>query len=92
MQASGRLARIESAKFHVRSGVMVTQVRPGLLFDDTQIPVGSIITSINKQPVNNSDDISNAIANMRNGNLIIQAIILTEPHLTTCFSKVADDN
>jgi S1-C subfamily serine protease len=42
-----------------------------LLFDDTQIPVGSIITNINKQPVNNTDDVSRAIANMKNGNLII---------------------
>jgi S1-C subfamily serine protease len=65
------LSAEQKAKFHVRSGVVVTQVRPGLLFDDTQIPVGSIITSINKQPVNNADDISKAITNMRNGNLII---------------------
>ena len=61
----------QKAKFHISSGVMVTQVRPGLLFDDTQIPVGSIITNINKQPVNNTDDVSRAIANMKNGNLII---------------------
>ena len=65
------LSSAEKAKYHVRSGVVVTQVRPGLLFDDTQIPVGSIITSINRKPVNNSDDISNAITSMRNGNLII---------------------
>ncbi|MBV8391098.1 MAG: Do family serine endopeptidase [Mucilaginibacter sp.] len=65
------LTPAEKAKYHVRSGVIVTQVRPGLLFDDTQIPVGSIITSINKQPVNNSDDISRAITSMHNGNLII---------------------
>jgi len=51
--------------------VMVTQVRPGLLFDDTQIPVGSVITSINKQPVNSTEDISRAITNLKNGNLII---------------------
>jgi Do/DeqQ family serine protease len=61
----------QKARFHVHSGVVVTQVRPGLLFDDTQIPVGSIITNINKQPVNNADDISNAITNIKNGNLII---------------------
>jgi len=65
------LTQAQKAKFHVNSGVMVTQVRPGLLFDDTQIPVGSVITSINKQPVNNSDDISEAITKLRNGNLII---------------------
>jgi serine protease Do len=61
----------QKGRYHVRSGVVVTQVRPGLLFDDTQIPVGSIITSINKQPVNNSDDITRAITSMKNGNLII---------------------
>ncbi|MDB5023836.1 MAG: Do family serine endopeptidase [Mucilaginibacter sp.] len=65
------LSAEQKAKFHVRSGVIVTQVRPGLLFDDTQIPVGSIITGINKQPVNNADDISKAITSMKNGNLII---------------------
>jgi serine protease Do len=65
------LSQAEKAKYHVHAGVMVTQVRPGLLFDDTQIPVGSVITSINKQPVNNTDDISKAITSMRNGNLII---------------------
>lgn len=61
----------QKAKYHVNSGVVVTQVRPGLLFDDTQIPVGSIITSINKQPVNTSDDISKALANSKKGTLLI---------------------
>jgi serine protease Do len=65
------LSPAQKAKLHIQSGVMVTQVRPGLLFDDTQIPVGSVITSINKQPVNSSDDISKAITNIKNGNLII---------------------
>ncbi|MGZ3766053.1 MAG: trypsin-like peptidase domain-containing protein [Mucilaginibacter sp.] len=65
------LTPAQKAKYHVHSGVVVTQVRPGLLFDDTQIPVGSIITSINKQPVNTSDDISRALTGMKNGNLII---------------------
>lgn len=65
------LSADEKSKFHVNHGVIVTQVRPGLLFDDTQIPVGSVITSINKQAVNNTDDIGNAIANGKNGSLII---------------------
>ncbi|MFI5160305.1 MAG: trypsin-like peptidase domain-containing protein [Sphingobacteriales bacterium] len=65
------LTPAEKSKFRVNHGVVVTQVRPGLLFDDTQIPVGSIITNINKQPVNNADDVSGAIANMKNGNLVI---------------------
>jgi Do/DeqQ family serine protease len=65
------LTQAQKAKFHVNSGVVVTQVRPGLLFDDTQIPVGSVITSINKQPVNSTEDISRAITSLKNGNLII---------------------
>jgi S1-C subfamily serine protease len=65
------LSASEKSKFHVSHGVLVTQVRPGLLFDDTQIPVGSVITSINKQAVNNTDDISSAIANGKNGSLVI---------------------
>jgi Do/DeqQ family serine protease len=65
------LTSAQKTKFRVNSGVVVTQVRPGLLFDDTQIPVGSVITSINKTPVNSTDDISKAITNLKNGNLII---------------------
>ncbi len=65
------LTQAQKSKFHVDHGVVVTQVRQGLLFDETQIPVGSIITNINRQPVNNSDDISKAITNMRNGTLVI---------------------
>jgi VCBS repeat-containing protein len=69
------LTSAEKAKFHVTHGVMVTQVRPGLLFDETQIPVGSVITAINKQAVNNTDDISNAIANSKNGMLSISGVL-----------------
>jgi len=65
------LTPAQKAKYHVNSGVVVTQVRPGLLFDDTQIPVGSIITSINKQPVNSTEDISKALANSKKGMLLI---------------------
>jgi S1-C subfamily serine protease len=50
---------------------MVTQVRPGGIFDDTEIPVGSIITSINKQPINSIADMDKVITNLRNGRLII---------------------
>jgi len=69
------LTSAEKAKFHVTHGVMVTQVRPGLLFDETQIPVGSVITAINKQPVNSTDDISNAIAHSANGGLSISGVL-----------------
>ncbi|MDB5003417.1 MAG: Do family serine endopeptidase [Mucilaginibacter sp.] len=65
------LTSAEKAKFHVNSGVKVTQVRPGRVFDNFEIPVGSIITSINKSPINSVADIDKAITNLRNGNLVI---------------------
>ncbi|RYU89293.1 Do family serine endopeptidase [Mucilaginibacter terrigena] len=61
----------QKAKFHVNSGVLVTQVRPGGIFDDTEIPVGSVITSINKQPINSVADMDKVITALRNGRLII---------------------
>ena len=61
----------QKTKFHVNSGVVVTQVRPGGIFDDTEIPVGSIITSINKQPINSVADMDKAITSLKNGRLII---------------------
>jgi Do/DeqQ family serine protease len=65
------LTPAEKASHHVRSGVVVTQVRPGRVFDNFEVPVGSIITSINKQPINSVGDIDSAITNLKNGNLII---------------------
>ena len=61
----------QKAKFHINSGVVVTQVRPGRLFDDTEIPVGSVITNINRHPISTVADMDNAITNTRNGVLVI---------------------
>jgi serine protease Do len=61
----------QKAKFGVTHGVIVTQVRPGRLFDDTEIPVGSVITGINKHPISSIADMDNAITNTRNGVLVI---------------------
>jgi serine protease Do len=65
------LTQAQKSKFRVNSGVLVTQVRPGGIFDDTEIPVGSVITSINKQPINSIADMDKVITNLKNGRLII---------------------
>ena len=65
------LTQEQKARYHVSNGVVVTQVRPGHMFDSFEVPVGSVITSINKQPINNTADIDRVITNLRNGNLII---------------------
>lgn len=68
------LSAQQKSKFHVQSGVVVTQVRSGGLFDDTEIPVGSVITSINKIPINGTADIDKAITNIRNGMVVITGV------------------
>lgn len=65
------ISAAQKAKFHVNNGVVVSQVRPGGIFDDFEIPVGSVITSINRQPVNSVDDMDKVITNLRNGRMII---------------------
>jgi len=61
----------QKAKFRVSSGVTVTQVRSGGWFEQTEIPTGSIITSINRQPINSVADIDKAITNTKDGMLAI---------------------
>jgi len=51
--------------------VVVTQVREGGLFDYTEVPVGSVITEINKQPIASSSDIDRALTNLPHGVLTI---------------------
>ena len=61
----------QKAKFHVNAGVVVTQVRDGGLFDYTEVPVGSVITEINRHPIATTADIDRALTNLRNGVLTI---------------------
>jgi serine protease Do len=61
----------QKAKFHVHNGVIVTQVREGGMFDNFDVQVGSVITSINKQPINSVADIDKAITDLKNGQVII---------------------
>lgn len=65
------LSQGQKAKFRVNGGVVVTQVRDGGIFDQADIPSGTVITSINKEPINSVADIDKAITNLRNGMLNI---------------------
>ncbi|WP_158825637.1 Do family serine endopeptidase [Mucilaginibacter lacusdianchii] len=66
------LTQAQKSKFHIPSGVVVTQVRQGGLFENYDIPVGSVITSINKQPINGVADIDKAIPNLKRGQIVIE--------------------
>jgi serine protease Do len=60
------LSQSQKAKFHVGSGVVVTQVREGGIIDEAELPNGTIITTINKMPINNTNDIDKAVTNLKN--------------------------
>jgi len=61
----------QKAKFHVNAGILVTQVREEGLFDYTDVPVGSVITEINRQPIASVADLDRALGNLKNGILTI---------------------
>ncbi|MDP9081951.1 MAG: Do family serine endopeptidase [Bacteroidota bacterium] len=64
------LSPAEKAKFRTHSGVMVAQVREGGVFDNAEIPIGSVITSVNKQPINSTDDIDKVLSNMNTSTVV----------------------
>ena len=51
----------------ITSGVVVTQVHQGGLFDYFNVQRGLVITQINGKPVNNADDIESALADSKRG-------------------------
>jgi len=61
------LTQAQKTRLRITGGVVVTQVRPGGIFDEGYIERGTIITSINKQPINNVADIDKAITNLKDG-------------------------
>ncbi|GAB2984895.1 trypsin-like peptidase domain-containing protein [Mucilaginibacter puniceus] len=61
------LTQTQKSRLRVRGGVVVSQVRPGGIFDELYIERGTIITSINRQPINSTADIDKAITNLKNG-------------------------
>ncbi len=61
-------------KFGISSGVKVTSVAKGKLMDYYDIPQGIIITNVNGKPVNNVDDVENALAEGRNNMVAISGV------------------
>lgn len=61
-------------KYHVSQGVIVTNVRPGGFFDQLELPVGTIILSVNGQTVKNGQEVNDALSASRNNLASINAI------------------
>jgi serine protease Do len=61
----------EKAKYKATSGVVVTHVEPGKLFDYFDVTKGLLITTINGKPVNSAADVEKALATSGNGKTTI---------------------
>lgn len=64
------LSPAEKAKFHVNAGVVITQVRDGGVFDVAEVPVGSVITAINRRPVASVDDFDRVLSNISGSTIV----------------------
>jgi serine protease Do len=61
-------------KYGVKSGVVVTGIEQGKLFDSWEIPKGVLITSVNGKPVNSGKDVETALPATRNGMTSISGV------------------
>ncbi len=69
------LTEAEKDKHNFRTGVMVTGVTRGGMFEDAGIVAGSIITRINRIPVNSVDDVNKALeTSKKQGILLLSGI------------------
>jgi len=66
------LSESQKSKYHVSSGVVVNSVSEGGMIDELGLTSGSVITSVNRTPINSVQDLSSAIdASNRRGTLIL---------------------
>jgi serine protease Do len=61
----------QKSRFRINGGVAVTEVRPGGLLDENYIEAGTVITHINRQPVNSRADIEKALSNLKGNKISI---------------------
>ena len=54
-------------QYRLRSGVMITDLQEGGFFESSGIPKGTIITTVNGQPVNSVGDLDKALGASRSG-------------------------
>ena len=62
------------ARFKVKSGVIVTGVQPGRIFDTMDLPKGLLITSVNGKPVNSEKEVEGALQYSTNGMTTISGV------------------
>ncbi len=58
-------------KYRISTGVIVTGIQAGGYFDQIEVPQGTVITTVNGQPVNKTQDIETAITSSKNNMVTI---------------------
>lgn len=64
----------QKSRYKISSGLVVTNVQRGGFLDQLEVPVGTIIVSVNNMPVNKAEDIDVAISTAKNNMATINAI------------------
>lgn len=64
----------QKAKYGLKTGVVVTNIQSGKLFDYYDIPQGAIITKVNGVAVNSAADVEKALPSSRDGNITISGV------------------
>lgn len=62
------------SKYGITSGVVVTGVEPGKLFDSFDVQKGLVITKVNGKAVNSTADIEKALPSSANGKIVISGV------------------
>ncbi len=68
------LSETQKKKYGISSGLVVSSVKAGGLFDQIDLPQGTIVTSVNGRQVSTMTDLNNSLAAGRNGMIQLSAI------------------
>lgn len=64
----------QKAKYGLKTGVVVTNIQSGGLFDYYDVPQGAVITKVNGAAVNSAADVEKAIPSSRDGKITISGV------------------
>ncbi len=56
-------------------GVLIQQVKPGSFADEIGLSSGVVINEINKTPINNKTDYTNAVSSLKSGQDVVVSIV-----------------
>ena len=67
-------------------GVLVQEVKPGTFGDEIALPSNTVITEVNKQPINSKQDFNNVVSGLKSGQDVVFKVV--DPRNPTLSSLV----